>query len=224
MTEQALDQLEALLTSPALKDSALPLDALQGMLCAILSGPRLVASESWLPVAIGVRPRFQSDAQADEADRLLLRFHDTVAAELLSDAGLLLIVYPLEEDGQEFDFATWSAGYLEGVGLCDTESDASADAEAEEEAEKLLLPFIVLSGALDEDPESRAELGFAPADEGAVIHKWKKNFVDCVLDAHDYWLQRRLTPDTVRRQQPKVGRNEGCPCGSRKKYKHCHGA
>jgi preprotein translocase subunit SecA len=26
------------------------------------------------------------------------------------------------------------------------------------------------------------------------------------------------------RQVPKVGRNEACPCGSGKKYKHCHGA
>ena len=28
---------------------------------------------------------------------------------------------------------------------------------------------------------------------------------------------------TVRRDQPKVGRNDPCPCGSGKKYKHCHG-
>jgi preprotein translocase subunit SecA len=28
---------------------------------------------------------------------------------------------------------------------------------------------------------------------------------------------------TVRREQPKVGRNEPCPCGSGKKYKKCHG-
>jgi preprotein translocase subunit SecA len=27
----------------------------------------------------------------------------------------------------------------------------------------------------------------------------------------------------VVRQQPKIGRNEPCPCGSGKKYKHCHG-
>jgi preprotein translocase subunit SecA len=37
------------------------------------------------------------------------------------------------------------------------------------------------------------------------------------------------TPDataavqTVVRNQPKVGRNQPCPCGSGKKYKHCHG-
>jgi preprotein translocase subunit SecA len=31
-------------------------------------------------------------------------------------------------------------------------------------------------------------------------------------------------PKTVRREEPKVGRNEPCPCGSGKKYKKCHGA
>ena len=29
---------------------------------------------------------------------------------------------------------------------------------------------------------------------------------------------------TVRREEPKVGRNEPCPCGSGRKYKKCHGA
>jgi preprotein translocase subunit SecA len=27
----------------------------------------------------------------------------------------------------------------------------------------------------------------------------------------------------VKRTYPKVGRNDPCPCGSGKKYKHCHG-
>jgi preprotein translocase subunit SecA len=27
----------------------------------------------------------------------------------------------------------------------------------------------------------------------------------------------------VRRNEPKVGRNDPCPCGSGKKYKKCHG-
>jgi preprotein translocase subunit SecA len=31
-------------------------------------------------------------------------------------------------------------------------------------------------------------------------------------------------PTTIRRSQPKVGRNDPCPCGSGKKYKRCHGA
>ena len=35
-------------------------------------------------------------------------------------------------------------------------------------------------------------------------------------------LSKKLAP--VRRDVPKVGRNEPCPCGSGKKYKNCHGA
>ena len=29
---------------------------------------------------------------------------------------------------------------------------------------------------------------------------------------------------TIRRELPKVGRNDPCPCGSKKKFKNCHGA
>jgi len=34
----------------------------------------------------------------------------------------------------------------------------------------------------------------------------------------------QLPKVTIRRETPKVGRNDPCPCGSGKKYKHCHGA
>jgi len=33
----------------------------------------------------------------------------------------------------------------------------------------------------------------------------------------------RKKVETVKREEKKVGRNEACPCGSGKKYKHCHG-
>ena len=35
--------------------------------------------------------------------------------------------------------------------------------------------------------------------------------------------RRRSKPETFRREEKKVGRNAPCPCGSGKKYKHCHG-
>ena len=35
--------------------------------------------------------------------------------------------------------------------------------------------------------------------------------------------QRPSKPETFKRVEKKVGRNEPCPCGSGKKYKHCHG-
>ena len=32
-----------------------------------------------------------------------------------------------------------------------------------------------------------------------------------------------IKPKPARRESPKIGRNEPCPCGSGKKYKKCHG-
>ena len=34
----------------------------------------------------------------------------------------------------------------------------------------------------------------------------------------------KLPSVTIRRETPKVGRNDPCPCGSGKKFKNCHGA
>jgi preprotein translocase subunit SecA len=34
---------------------------------------------------------------------------------------------------------------------------------------------------------------------------------------------REGKPETIRRDKPKVGRNDPCPCGSGKKYKNCCG-
>jgi SEC-C motif-containing protein len=41
----------------------------------------------------------------------------------------------------------------------------------------------------------------------------------------DRWLydEGHVVPRTVVRAGPKIGRNDPCPCGSGKKYKHCHG-
>jgi preprotein translocase subunit SecA len=44
-----------------------------------------------------------------------------------------------------------------------------------------------------------------------------------VLMSHGGAAQQ-AQPKQVRREEPKVGRNDPCPCGSGKKYKKCHGA
>lgn len=38
-----------------------------------------------------------------------------------------------------------------------------------------------------------------------------------------YYDEGQLIPTTIRREGAKIGRNDPCPCGSGKKYKHCCG-
>jgi uncharacterized protein len=42
---------------------------------------------------------------------------------------------------------------------------------------------------------------------------------------YKFWVPRAgAAVSTVKRDEPKVGRNDDCPCGSGKKYKKCCGA
>ena len=42
---------------------------------------------------------------------------------------------------------------------------------------------------------------------------------------YKFWVPLRKGPvQTLKRDEPKVGRNDDCPCGSGKKYKKCCGA
>jgi uncharacterized protein len=51
-----------------------------------------------------------------------------------------------------------------------------------------------------------------------------EDLVAAVADLYDLTSEQRYKVETVRRETPKVGRNDPCPCGSGKKYKQCHGS
>jgi hypothetical protein len=70
-----------------------------------------------------------------------------------------------------------------------------------------------------EDVQSNA----IPADGAAVIF----GPTQAVVEAFDAALGQRRPGQNLNpivREEPKVGRNDPCPCGSGKKYKRCHGA
>jgi preprotein translocase subunit SecA len=67
------------------------------------------------------------------------------------------------------------------------------------------------------------------AEEVEEIKQQQQAMLDAQLEAHrraqeeqERVLEQRSKP--VQRKTVKVGRNEVCPCGSGKKFKHCHGA
>lgn len=47
---------------------------------------------------------------------------------------------------------------------------------------------------------------------------------EAIRKAAESVSQNQEKPETFKRTEQKVGRNDLCPCGSGKKYKHCHGA
>jgi uncharacterized protein len=75
----------------------------------------------------------------------------------------------------------------------------------------------------DEDPEMRPEPISPEQREDVIVH-----MAAGLLQAYRYFREHRQVSASAytsepRRNAPKVGRNDQCPCGSRRKYKKCCG-
>jgi len=222
ITDSELDRLEALLGDAPEGANPFSLDAMQGFLTAVLSAPLPVPRSKWLPVALGSERDWDVVPEAAEMVRLVDRLMDDVQLVLGEGDGLLLYLYPAEDsdDQETLDVQPWVNGYLEGVGLAEPRWEDAGDPET---VDDLLLPFVVLAGGLEEDDELRESLGLTAEQQAELVEECRSTLGATVQEAYDYWFDLR-TPGTLRREGPKVGRNDPCPCGSGKKYKQCHGA
>jgi preprotein translocase subunit SecA len=73
-------------------------------------------------------------------------------------------------------------------------------------------------GAANKSEEENAELDTA---ERAGQRRGQRGRAGQAARGGDGAPAEKAEP--VRRERPKVGRNDPCPCGSGKKYKKCHG-
>jgi uncharacterized protein len=65
----------------------------------------------------------------------------------------------------------------------------------------------------------------AQVEDPVKAHKLALEIEANLPAIHRYWVPRRKPAvETVKREDPKVGRNDDCPCGSGKKFKKCCGA
>jgi uncharacterized protein len=213
-----LDRLEAYLRADHRIDAALPLDAIQGLFAAISSTTAPVPRERWLPEVLGDSHAFESPEDADEILGLLERFREDTERQLRGDVGFDFILYGPE--GDEEDLAAWADGYLIGVELA--EPSWESQAADSQDLDDILYPFLVLTGQARTLAEENGEEWMGDEEEAKMIADIREGLADHLHDVREYWFER-AKPQTQRREEPKVGRNDPCPCGSGKKYKHCHG-
>jgi len=217
LTEAELDRLEQFLNEPERPDDALPLDMAQGLLAAVASGPQPVPQDVWLAAIVGEDRKFADDAEEREITTLLERFAADTAQQLNEGEGFDFILYG-EDDGEEL--GDWAEGYLLGVDLAEPRWDELA---GEEDYDNILFPFLALTGDAKQMALEASEEWMDEGEEAKMLAEIRTNIASHLLDVRQFWFDKSVPP-TVRREGPKIGRNDPCPCGSGKKYKNCHGA
>ena len=226
LSSEELDELEAFLMEDRDGPDAMMLDTMDGYLHAVAIGPVTLKPQQWLPpiwghtLAQGMVPPAQSLEQINRILQLVMRHFNCIIAGLEDPSP---DIYPhwsvMEFDGREFEDAeSWAWGFVQGIDLCRADWQSLLDTE---QGRAWYRP-IGLLGEDDFGPEQEA-LTRTPAQRAELA----RQIPEAVMGMHAHWLPLRLAVHeraVARALQPKVGRNEPCPCGSGTKFKKCCGA
>jgi len=230
LTDAELAELEELLE--ATPEPLDPCDAvmLDGFLCGVLVQPVLLAADTWLPHVFDIEGRpLPDDADAEWLERtrtLILRRHAALQHALAEDGWFdPLVLEPDESDPPPEDMTPISQALLPWVAGFQHATIAFPDLiEMPDDAVATALARIFRHLPAETDDEREVVETLDREHPLATLDDAIEDLVVAVADLSDLTRELRYKVDTVRRDAPKVGRNEPCPCGSGKKYKHCHGA
>jgi uncharacterized protein len=156
---------------------------------------------------------WQDERELQDILSLMMRHMNVIAGMLLETPEDFEPIY-LErnvEGGSYTIVDEWCEGYWRGVRLAQEHWYGGG-----EEIATLLAPILAFTG----------ETNWRGHDfTDAEAEKLQQAIVTNVRAIHAYWLARRSKDGEgtrpMRRSEPRVGRNDPCPCGSGKKYKNC---
>ena len=220
LADAEFDELERFLVSDAVPEECMDISMLDGFLTALAIGPNTLPPSRWLPEiyrATDANPmEWASAEQAQRIAGLVMRLMNDIVWQLREAPDEYSPgIYEADHEGKTITIIDeWCIGFMAGVAL-----DSAAWAPLlEAEAERAYLLPIILYGT---------ESGWDELEAKPELAEHHDRYVEalpaCVLAIRDYWLPRRKAATTLRREAPKTGRNDPCPCGSGKKFKKCCG-
>lgn len=188
LEDEQLDRLDDFLDSEQVGEDALDLISAHGFLVALAVAPSEQPTAQWLEELFQGEPSYRNDAERDDIIHLLTLLRDNAMA-VLEQGGLPELPFELTLDGlpaEETPIGDWCAGFMEGVF-----SDENAWFQDDEEAAAtLLLPFMLLSGLFEDEPDM-AEMAQDQANQESLVAQ----LPELVLDLY---LHYRVPPETAK--------------------------
>jgi uncharacterized protein len=239
LTDAEFAELDDLLA--ATPEPLQPVDSvmLDGFLCGVLVQPLLLEPAAWLPHVFD----FDATPLPDDTDpvwrerttALIVRRHAALNRAMAEDGWFNPLILEFDDEHPRLPPADdapdpladlseisqalmpWVAGFQHAT-LCFPDL-----AEMPDDAVMTALARLYrhLPAETDEEHELVALLDRErPLKD---LEEAIEELVVTVADLYDLTSELRYKVETVKREAPKVGRNDPCPCGSGKKFKQCHG-
>ncbi len=193
-------------------ESVLDVSELDGFLTALNCSPTPIPPAQWLDAIWGgehLAPEWPGKKAYEEFTRLAFVHYHHVQESL--EQGKFEAIYLEREEGETTHIIIdeWCSGFLRGADLwlpLPEEDSAKLD-----NCLQLIEPFTTEEGWAKIDAMPLKQLRTEQAKIEPAIKALFQHFEN----------QRRLARTPQKREIPKTGRNDPCPCGSGKKYKKC---
>jgi len=216
LTNRELEKLEGYLSR---LPQSMTVEMLDGFFAALVCSPKLVMPSEYMPHILGEdESKLASLEEAKGFHELVIRHWNSVARALARKDKRYDLVLVSPDDNISYG-KDWAVGFLRGVRIGGA---AWGDLVNDEANGGIFVPLFALAHEHDPDPELRPK----------PISDDQRNLMLATISASlgavfEYFAQHRRQPLMDSRagqvMPKKVGRNEPCPCGSARKYKHCCG-
>lgn len=230
-----LDDLLAMVPEPF---QSLDVSALDGYLCGVLAQPTSVAEERWLPgvfdwnwgepevAALQPSTAGWHEAKHERLVGLVRRRHEALNRSIFEDQWFdPLVMSPEDEQGQPLEgpaafeaaLGPWVMGFEHAQNLFPQLAELPM-----QDVQDLMVCLWRHLPAKDEEERAYAK---ALDEEHPLKHLDAaiEDLVATVVELTELGRQALIATAPRRRDEPKVGRNDPCPCGSGRKFKACHG-
>lgn len=194
------------------------LSALDGFLTSIVSCPEPIMPSQWLPALWGGpenEPNWSSEREVERFFGVVFEYMNRIIDTLIEHPDDFYPVFtkPLE-DRDEYGVEDWCAGYARAI----LATDGGWESLPEEYCCYLGVINAFGTGEMieqvqQESPETLPALANAVPAAARQLHA-------CSLELRSHYDPTPPAQQPLR-AEPKVGRNDPCPCGSGKKYKKC---
>jgi uncharacterized protein len=216
------DRMDAILSRFHSEDAMRKAEEVDGFFAALICSPEIAKPNEYLAEIWGEMAddeAFADEQELQEFLRLLMRHWNSIGRKLEEDDVFTPLLF--EDEAGTVYGNDWARGFMRGVDF----HRAAWEELFVDELYSPLVPILALAYEHDPDPEMR------PYKDGIDAERREKLILGVaagVTAIYEYFgpERRRIAAELGggrRKAEQKIGRNDPCPCGSGKKYKHCCG-
>jgi uncharacterized protein len=215
---------------------------LDGYLCCVIVQPVPLEAATWLPYVFDFDgqplPESTKPKWLQRTSELIMRRHAALTRSIAEDGWFEPLVLEFDDEPSDTaegetepvvnplaDFHPISQSLMPWVAGFQHAAECFPDlSEMTDDAVQVALARLYRHLPVETDEEREVVAILDREHPLTTLENAMEELVATVADLQDLTSKQRYKVDTVKREEPKVGRNDPCPCGNGKKFKQCHGA